>query len=170
MSKNNDFTEVLAEIVESVNPMQTNADWGREFAQAVFETGDDDLIIYVLSEAGEKYRSGALSALRAKSRRAAVRIASSDNGEKIDATLTQMEFPIVVPGWPPVSLADATHRFLVDACAAAERHIAGAVQNLAMMERARDLSEPWPDESIGTLVASGRIAADALSRSSEQAA
>ncbi|MGI8477999.1 MAG: hypothetical protein ACR2OO_16755 [Thermomicrobiales bacterium] len=155
--------ETLREIVDAIDPMQMNADWGREFARAVYDTDDEELIVYVLADAGESYRSSQLSKLRKRSRTASRGLAATTNGHRAEALYTQMDMPIVVPGLPPIPLRDATHLFLVPACAALERQIGGSLQNLALMERARDASEPWPETSIGTLIDSGAITAESLS-------
>ena len=162
MTDNPEMFELLRGIVESIDPNQNNADWGREFGRTVFETDEEDLIVYVLSDAGEQYRSLALSKHRKRSRAAAYRIASSTNGDRLHAMAQQLEMPIVVPGFPPLPLSHTTHRFLADACEAAERHIKGALQNLKFWQRARDVSEPWPDEEIRSLIKRGAITPEQL--------
>jgi hypothetical protein len=157
----------LHDIVHSIDPNQSNADWGRDFGIAVFETGDEQLIIYVLSDAGEKYRSGELTKLRKKAREAAFGLGGKTNGERADAIAQQLEMPIVVPGLPPLPVAHANHYFLVNACVAAERHVKGLVKNLRFFQRARDVTEPWPEDSIRTLIERGDITPEMLVVSEE---
>lgn len=157
MTDSHERSDLLRGIVESIDQNQSNADWGREFGQAVFESGDEELIVYVLSDAGEKYRSSQLTKLRKRASDAAYKLVSSTNGERAEALAEQMEMPIVVPGFPPLSLGTSNHYFLRDACAAAEKHLKGFSRNLRFWQRYRDKSEPWPDESIRTLLDDGRI-------------
>lgn len=157
MTKDKEQFEVLREIVESIDPMQTNADWGRDFGLAVFETEDEDLIIYFLAEAGESYRSRQFSALKKKSRDAAHDLKSATNGHRADAIHAQLEMPIIAPGFPQIPLGNTYHLFLVDSCVAMLRHIKGAVQNYRVARRARDITEQWPTEPIHALISSGRI-------------
>lgn len=162
MSDNPELFEMLHDIVASIDPKQSNADWGRDFGLAIYETGEEDLIVYVLSDAGEKYRSAELSKMRKKSANAAQRLMSSTNGERAEAVSEQLEMPIVVAGFPPLPLGQANHYFLVDACAAGERLVKGLVRNLRFWQRARDVSEPWPEDSIRSLIDSGRIKPEQL--------
>lgn len=162
MSDSKEMFDLLHEIVESIDADQSNADWGRAFGQAIYETGDEDLILYVLSDAGEKYRSAELSKLRKRSRRAAYSLPASTNGERVEAVQSAFDFPCVVPGFPQLPISQTNHLFLVDACAAARRHIDGAIQNVELMERVRDASAPWPEESIASLLKRGAMTPDVI--------
>jgi hypothetical protein len=159
--------ETLHAIIGSIDPNQSNADWGREFGDVVFETDDEALIRYVLSDAGEKYRSGELTKLRKKASNAAFDLMKTTNGEKAIAAEQQLEMPIVVEGFPPLTLGQANHYFLRDACTSAERRIKGAIRNLRFWQRARDVSAPWPDDSIRTLIDRGDITPEMLVVSEE---
>jgi hypothetical protein len=162
MTETQERFERLREIVESIDPLQCNADWGREFGRAIYDTNDEELIVYVLSDAGEKYRSSVLTRLRKKSRTAAAGLKAMTNGHRAEAVHTQLDMPIVVPGLPPLPMRQTTHIFLVDACIATERYLKGFLQNFGLMKRARDISAPWPEESIGSLVDRGAISPEAL--------
>lgn len=162
MSDEQDRFQTLRDIVASIDPMQSNADWGRAFGRLVYETDDDDLIVYVLSDAGESYRTRELARRRKKARSAAHRLIAATNGDRVVAIAQQLDLPIVVPGFPPLPLGMTNHLFLVPACASARRFLKGFLQNLGVMERARDVSEPWPDTPIETLVADGRVTPEQL--------
>lgn len=170
MADSQTIFDTLHDIIGGIDPNQSNAEWGREFGQAVFETGDDELIVYVLSDAGEKYRSGGLTKLRKKASRAAFNLMRTTNGERAVAQAQQLEMPIVVPGFPPLPLAHANHYFLRDACNAAERQLKGLTRNLRFWQRARDVSEPWPEEPIRALIERGSITAEMLVIEDEEAA
>lgn len=169
-SESQTIFDTLHDIIASIDPNQSNADWGREFADAVIDAEDEELIRYVLADAGEKYRSGGLTKLRKKASRAAFDLMRTTNGERAIAQAQQLEMPIVVPGFPPLPLGHANHYFLVDACLAAERQLKGLSRNLKFWQRARDVSQPWPEEPIQTLIERGDITPEMLVIADEEVA
>lgn len=147
----------------------TNADWGRMFADALLATGDDDAIRYALSEAGEKYRSQALSRTR-KAARKAVDVALKRNrpeGADVLAAHKQLAFEVCFEGVAPRPLVDADYAFLVEAEAYMERMYQGTQENLLFIRHAIFVTAPYPGQRIGDLIDAGLISADdfALERS-----
>lgn len=157
MSTRNGYFSRLNEIADLIDPMQPNADWGREFGRAVFETSDEDLIVYVLSDAGEKYWSGRGTKLRSRARKAARVLTKSTNGERAIAMQKVLEFSVTVTGMPQMSLGQACHLIMVDACAEKRRSVDGDLQNLELMEHVRDISAPWPTDSFQLLIERGDL-------------
>lgn len=140
----------------------TNAEWGRMFADALMDSFDDDAVRYALSDAGEMYRSKALSEARSKARSAVASAVKSNgaNGTADIAMHQQLGFEISFEGFAPRPLVDVTHEILIECLAYIERQKQGVLKNEAFVRQAANLTAPFPGELIRDLIASGRLSAD----------
>jgi len=140
----------------------TNAEWGRIFADALLELGDEDAIRHALADAGESYRSRYLSASRSKARSAVSRAIKQQgaNGTSDVAMQHQLAFEICFEGFPPQPLIDVTHEILVEAEAFAMRQHLGMERNLAFIRQAVHATAPFPGQCIRFLIESGALSAE----------
>lgn len=155
-------SQIVAAVADTIGydaPL-ANCEWGREFALALMATGDEDAIAYALADAGESYRSRYLSQTRQRSRKAARQLITRNGDPSIDLDtilVRQLSFQIEVPGIAPIPASAATHQLLKEAHRYHSKNLRGQIENNAFLQRASALTEPFPDETLGRLIASGRI-------------
>lgn len=151
---------VIAEI--GLSTPVTNADWGRMFADALMGAGDEDAIRYALSDAGEKYRSQALSRTRKAARKAVDRTMRRNRPDNADelAAIKQLAFEVAFEGVAPRPLIQCDYAFLVEAEAYMERLYQGTQENLHFIRHAIDVTAPHPGRLIEDLIADGLLSAN----------
>lgn len=163
------INDVIAEI--GLSTAVTNAEWGRLFADALIQRADDDAILYALSDAGEKYRSQALSRTRKAARTAvdgAIRTGGTGDSAEI-AMQRQMAFEVGYEGVAPMPLLKATHEFISAAVAYAERQYQGFQDNLLFLKHAESVTRPFPGQTVESLINAGLLAPDAFAAESQAA-
>lgn len=152
--------EVLREIAEAIGPKAwlTNAEWGQRFAELLWASGDEAAIKHVLADGAEGYRSKELSQTRRAAREASRHILASNSAADAQSWLAQqLSFEVCAPGQPPVPLRDARHALLKAAYLADSKRLEGHLQNNLQLKRAVDVTQPYPDRTVGELIASGAI-------------
>jgi hypothetical protein len=161
MTQTTETTELIAAIASEVGfkAELTNAEWGREFAELLFATEDEEAIKYVIADGAETYRSRYLTRTRSAARQATQKLTleeiETDDTEHYVSL--QLAFEIVVPGRPPVAARYATHEFLREAYYHDSRRLKGAIANNRWLYRAMKATEPYPDRMLGELVDAGII-------------
>lgn len=162
------ISAVISEL--GISTPVTNAEWGRMFADALWNTGDDDAIRHALADAGENYRSKRLSETKARARTAVSQavMQRGANGSADEAMHRQLTFEVCFEGFPPTPLVNVTHEILVEAEAYLMRQHQGMEKNLAFIRQAKHVTAPFPGQRIGELIDSGFLTADAFA--AEQAA
>lgn len=167
-------TDTINRVIEElgITTPVTNADWGRMFADLLLEQGDDEAVCYALADAGEKYRSGALSKTR-KAARTSVNHAIKKrgaNGSAERAAHHQLAFEVSFEGVAPRPLSATTHEFLREAVAYAKRQHHGIQENLRFLQHAEHVTEPFPGQTVHELVSAGLLTAESFAIASGEAA
>ncbi len=163
-------TDTISDVIEQVglSTPVTNAEWGRMFADALLDMGDDEAIRYALADAGEKYRSIHLSRTRSSARNATRSIIAS--GAVSDDTLPrQLAFEVAFEGVAPRPLALCDHDFLAQAAAYMERQLHGLQQNVNLIRRAARLTKPYRGRTIQSLIRDGLVSIGDIAEEQEVA-
>lgn len=147
----------------------TNAEWGRLFADALLDTGDQEAIRYALAEAGEKYRSKHLSTTRSLAQRATQSLVSTTTSQN-DAIPRQLAFEVAFEGVAPRPLALCDHDFLAQAAAYMERKLHGLQRNVNFVRRAARMTKPYPGRTVQSLIHDGMVSLEEIAEEGEKTA
>ncbi len=133
-------------------------------ADELIATGDEEAIRFMLVEGWERELSRQFSQAKTAARRAAaVMVAAGKTfAEGNGHVATQLYFPIIVPGRPPVPLGEANHPLIAAALDAEEKQLHGRQQNIAVLRKIAAATQPWPERRVVDLLAEGLIGVDEL--------
>lgn len=149
-------TDVVRDVVVEVNGRfgLSTAQRAELCASRLLETGDEAAILLVLKSGFQRELSRDLS-----NRKTMARVARSSfaPGATDGQHAEQLVFPVVVPGMPAVPLFQATNRIIRLALDAEVAQLDGRRRNVDALQRYAIATEPWPDRTVGDLIAAGLI-------------